>query len=295
MKGSRSIRTFWNRHGQTLVYTLPAVVYALFFALLIGFTLLQLALTGDNGAFPSLQHFREIPRTGEFWHSLGHTVAFVLVGTPLQLLAGLGLALLIVRPFKGRGLVRGVFLLPVAIPGLVIAVIFKTMLFDYPLGHVNDAIMTVQRWIGLKAHPVNWYGSPSLALGLALTAKVWRDMPISMLILLAGLQSIGQAQYEAARTMGASMFQRFRYITLPALAPAIATVLILRSIEIWKAFLFPFVIAPSYPVLGVLIHHYFYERRAPEKAAALALILLALIAAFSGLISLWLKRSLPES
>jgi ABC-type sugar transport system permease subunit len=130
---------------------------------------------------------------------------------------------------------------------------------------------------------------------VSLFGKVWRDMPISMLIILAGLQSINRDQLEAAATLGATALQRFMRITLPLLTPAIATVLVLRSIELWKEFIFPFILAGSYPLLSTLIERAYHEWRDPREASAIALILLLLIILSTALIFYtlrWLRKRL---
>jgi ABC-type sugar transport system permease subunit len=151
------------------------------------------------------------------------------------------------------------------------------MLFTYPGGHVNDLLMGKLFLPQSVQEPVKWSASPVLALGLSLFTKVWRDMPISMLILLAGLQSISADQYEAAESMGASGWQRFWYITIPMLVPAISTVLILRSIEVWKEFIFPFIIAPAFPIMGVMMDHVYHNNRNPQLAATIGLTLVLFI------------------
>jgi len=272
---------FWARYGFAISLLVPCTIYILFFLLIIAFYLIQLSLTQRvslvETQFPSVQNYIEMAASSEFQDAFIRTLAFVIVGTPLQLLAGLVLATIINRPFRGRGIVRSVFLLPVAIPSLVTATIIAYMLFTYPFGHVNDLLLGRLFLPGVVQEPVNWYTSPALALGLALFAQVWRDMPISMLILLAGLQSIPADQYEAAESMGASAWQRFWYITIPMLLPAISTVLILRSIEVWKQFIFPFIIAPTFPLLGVLLDHAYHNLRNPEMAAAIGVALVIFI------------------
>lgn len=284
---------FWARHGFAISLLVPCTIYMLFFLVIIAFFLIRLSLTHQisiiESEFPSLYNYQEVVTSREFRTALWRTMAFVIVGTPAQLVAGLILALLINQSFRGRGLVRSVFLLPVAIPGLVTATIVAFMLFVYPFGHVNDLLLGRLFFPQVIKTPVNWYASPVIALGLALAAKVWRDMPISMLILLAGLQSISQDQYEAAESMGAGAIQRFFYITVPMIVPAISTVLVLRSIEVWKEFIMPFIIAPSYPILGVLIDHFYHERRNPAMAATIGLVLVVLI-----LITRWLLTFTTE-
>jgi ABC-type sugar transport system permease subunit len=271
----------WAKHGFAISLLVPCTVYMLFFLIIIAFNLVQLSLTHRvslvEAQFPSFQNYVDLATSVQFHEAFLRTVVFVLVGTPLQLVAGLVLAMIIYRSFAGRGIVRSIFLLPVAIPALVTASIVAYMLFTYPFGHVNDLLIGRLFLPKILEEPVNWYTSPSLALGLALLAKVWRDMPISMLILLAGLQSISPDQYEAAESMGSSGWQRFWYITIPLLVPAISTVLVLRSIEVWKEFIFPFIIAPTYPILGVLLDHIYHRMRNPEMAAAIGVILVLLI------------------
>jgi len=135
------------------------------------------------------------------------------------------------------------------------------------------------------------------SLGVAMFGKVWRDMPISMLIILSGLQSITKDQYEAAKTMGAGALQQFKYITLPLLIPAISTVLVLRSIEMWKEFIFPFILAGSYPLLGTLIDRAYHEWNSATEAATIGLILLFCIIIFTTFlfyILSWLRRQLVK-
>lgn len=287
------IRNFWLKYGFSISIMIPAVIYTLFFLLIISFYLLRLSFTYQPSLveqyFPSVRNFLDLAMSKDFRLSLFRTIIFVLVGTPLQLVAGLVLALLINREFFGRGFIRSVFLLPVAIPALATASTIAFMLFTYPGGHINDLLtgkLFLHRIVG---HPINWYTSPFYALGLALFGKVWRDMPISMLILLAGLQTISDEQYEAARTMGANGWKRFWFITIPMIVPAISTVLILRSIEVWKEFIFPFIIAPTFPILGVMIDHEYHVLRNPPMAATIGVLLIIFI-----LITRWILTFITE-
>lgn len=291
------LRTFWARNGFGIALLAPALIYLLFFLIIIAFYLFRLSLTyqpfpGAPTTFPTVQNYIDMATSPDFGTALVRTIWFVVIGTPLQLMAGLALAMMVNRSFVGRGFARSVLLLPLAIPGLVTAVIVASMLFSSPFGHVNDLLTGRHAWFpSIIGEPINWRGSETTALGLALGAKVWRDMPISMLILLAGLQAIQEDQYEAARTMGANIWHRFIYITIPLLVPAIATVLVLRSIEMWKEFLFPFIIAPTYPVVGVLIDQLYNEQKLVTYAATVAVLLIACIG-ISTLILTLLTRSL---
>jgi ABC-type sugar transport system permease subunit len=255
----------------TIGFFIPAFLYLFSFFVIILVFLLKFSFSGN---LPLLSLFSSV----EFRQALWRSFYFMGVGTPLQLAVGLLLALLIERAFKGVGMVRSLFMIPIAIPALVTAIIID-LLFSYPFGPVNDLLLGRHGFFPqLISLPVNWSGSEFLSLSLAILGKTWRDMPISMLILLAGLHSIEREQYEAAETMGAGGWQQFKYLTLPLLTPAILTILILRSIENWKEFVFPFVLAPSYPLLGVLIERLYHVEQNPALAASVALGLVILIA-----------------
>jgi len=284
-----------------IVILAPAALYLLGFLLIILFKVLELAFTRvspQGPLFPTAHHFVALSRNPEFRQAFVRTVWFTLIGTPLELIVGLVAALLLVQAFKGRGVIRSLMILPLTIPTIVTAIMLYIM-FDFPGGHVNDILMGRHAFFPFQvmSHPVDWRGSGFFALMVSLFGKVWRDMPISMLIILAGLQAIGQDQYEAAQTLGASASQRFLRITLPLLTPAMSTVLVLRSVEVWKEFIFPFILAGSYPLLATLIERAYHEWRNPNEASAIALILLALIIVSTILVFhvlKWLRKRLVK-
>ena len=292
---------FIRRNLFGIIILTPAVLYLVGFLLIILFKVVGLALTQvspDGALFPTAVHFIELSQNPEFKAAFTRTIWFVLVGTPMELFVGMIAAFLVVREFAGRGIIRSVFILPLAIPAIVTAIMLYIM-FDFPGGHINDILTGRHSFFPFQliAEPVNWRGSGFFALMVSIVGKVWRDMPISMLIILAGLQSISKDQYEAAATMGANTFQTFMKITLPLLTPAMATVLVLRSIEIWKEFIFPFILAGSYPLLATLIERAYHEWRDPHEASAIALILLGLIILSTILIFYvlkWLRKQLVK-
>ncbi|MDI6616088.1 MAG: sugar ABC transporter permease [Syntrophaceae bacterium] len=282
-----------------LLILTPALLYLAGFLLIILFKVTTLAMTevGPEGAiFPSAANFNALAGNPEFKDALIRTIWFTLIGTPLELVIGIAAAFLVVEDFRGRGIIRSVLVLPLAVPAIVTAIILY-ILFDYPGGHVNDIMTGRYSFFPFQilSSPIDWRGSGFFALMVSLFGKVWRDMPISMLIILAGLQSINRDQLEAAATLGATALQRFMRITLPLLTPAIATVLVLRSIELWKEFIFPFILAGSYPLLSTLIERAYHEWRNPREASAIALILLLLIILSTALIFYtlrWLRKRL---
>jgi len=273
---------------------LPTFLYLVGFLILIFYYLVTLSLTnadaGLAGGFPSLANYRYIFISAEFRSAFLNTVLFVLIGTPLELIAGLVLALIIHKQFPLRGWVRSFFIIPLAIPAIVSAIILY-ILFAYPNGHVNNLLMGQYPFFpAILETPFNFRASAFYSLGISLIGKVWRDMPISMLILLAGLTSITQDQYAAAETMGASERQKFRYITLPLLLPSIASVLLIRSIEMWKEFIFPYFLARRYRLMGTLIEELYHDWHKTGEATAVSVVLVASIILSAILLFWFLKR-----
>lgn len=280
-----------------LIWTLlPGFLYITAFFIIVAFFLLKLSLTTYKGGMvensTTIANYVKLIQSEEFTSAFRRTFLFVLITTPLQLITGLITAILINRKFKFRGVVRSIFLLPVAIPTIVTT---ATLLLMFSKGgHVTSLLLGEYSWFPkVVDHEIAFLNSEPLALGISILGKVWRDTPISMLILLSGLQSIGKDQYEAAKTMGSTSIQNFFYITLPLLVPAISSVLVLRSIEAWKEFIFPYILAPSYPVLGVLIEKYYVQMFDPGTSAAIGIILVFVI--LVGTVTLnWLLKKMQN-
>lgn len=258
---------------------LPAILFLLGFFAIIIFYLLQLSVTvfdGGQAVDMGLDNFQMLLKSDEFYDAFFRTFIFVVVATPLQLVTGMIIAMLINKEFKGRGIVRSVFLLPMAIPTIVTTAIL--LIIFSKGGHATSLLMgQYSIFPQVMTEEFAFLNNEVTAIGLSIFGKVWRDTPISMLILLSGLQSISSDQYEAGRTMGSTPFQNFIYITLPSMLPAISSVLVLRSIEAWKAFIFPYILAPSFPVLGVLIEKYYIALNNPGVSAAIGIILVMVI------------------
>jgi len=284
-----------SKYWLEFLMLMPVFVYLLGFLIVIFYYLVYLSLTqvmpDYSTHFPSLCNFISILDSSDFKTAFLHTVIFVVVGTPLELIAGLVLALIIYKDFRFRGIVRSIFVIPLAMPAIVTAFIL-IVLFEYPNGHVNTLLLGKHSFVPqMMVSPINWRESTLFALGISLLGKVWRDMPISMLILLAGLNSISQDQYRAAETLGAGSRQKFRYITLPLLLPSISTVLVIRSIEMWKEFIFPYFLARRYHLMGTLIESLYHDWDRKGEAAAVSIILVACIVAFAAFLFWVLKKT----
>lgn len=275
-----------------LIWTLlPAILFLLGFFSVIVFYLVKLAFTHYEAGMATsmgIQNFIEMAESKEFKEAFLRTFYFVIFATPLQLLTGMVTAMLVNKKFLGRGVVRSVFLLPLAIPTIVTTSILLLMFSQG--GHISSLLLGQYSFFPKVVNTeIAFISKEPLAIGLSIFGKVWRDTPISMLILLAGLQAISEDQYEAAKTMGASSIQNFFYITLPSMLPAISSVLVLRSIEAWKEFIFPYILAPTFPVLGVLIEKYYIQLQNPGMSAAIGMVLIVVILVGTFLLNKLLK------
>jgi ABC-type sugar transport system permease subunit len=276
-------RAWYKAQGETLKQIwplLPAAAYLLGFLVIAGVYLVGLTFSAEQGGvpmFPTLRTVGAVIEQHQFKDALVNTSLFVVVGTPLELACGLFLAFILYKSFRLRSFIRSLFLIPLALPALVTATMLF-ILFDFPGGHINHLLMgKYGLFPALFSTPLNWRGSPFLALGISLLGKVWRDTPISMLILLSGLNAIDPELFDAAKSMGAGLRRRIWHIILPLMIPSISAVVLLRSIEMWKEFIFPFILAGKYPLLGTLIESLYNDWGNSNQAAAVALILVLCI------------------
>src|ERR671936_2987414 len=179
-----------------------------------------------------LRNFKDLIHDTDFRHSVWVTVKFTLITVSFEFVLGMIIALVVNSNFKGRGVMRGVMLVPWAIPTVVAAQMWKWM-YDDVFGVINDA--GVHR-LHLLHHSVAWISQPSTALGAVCAVDIWKTTPFVALLLLAGLQVIPQELYEAARVDGASALQQFWRITLPLLRPAILVALIFHTLDALRVF-----------------------------------------------------------
>lgn len=181
--------------------------------------------------FVWLANYTEALTAARFWGAMGHTAIFTISSVTLELILGLGLALVLHHSYRGRGLVRAAVLVPWAMPTVVAALVWRFM-FDSPSGIVNAVSMD----LGLRAEPFVWFSHQTAAWVPVILADVWKTTPFVALLLLAGLQNIDTALYEAARTDGAGPWQQFVHITLPLLQPALLVALIFRTLDAFRVF-----------------------------------------------------------
>ncbi len=212
-----------------LVLSLVVAVPALR-VLLLGFTRTELA-DGVVSSWAGLATHARTFGDGRFLGALRNTALFTGLSVLVEVVLGTALALLLDRPFRGRGALRAVVLVPWALPTSVMALAWAWIFHD-TFGMANDLLSR----LGLLGEPVAWLAQPGTAMAALVIADAWKTTPFVALILLAGLQGIPADVLEAARVDGAGALQRFRRITLPLLVPSLVVATLFRAIQAWGAF-----------------------------------------------------------
>lgn len=191
----------------------------------------------QNQTFVGLENIERLIADPLFWTALWNTAYFAAGSLLLQLPVALALALLLSNArLKGRNLFRLSFFSPVLISGVFIAVIFY-LLYDRRYGLVNQVL----------GSEIQWLQDPDLVMPALVLAGVWRWAGFNMVYFLAGLQSIRQELYEAAAVDGAGPWQSFVHVTIPALKPVIAFVVITSMIGSFQLFDLPYVLTEGGP------------------------------------------------
>ncbi|HLP65997.1 MAG TPA: sugar ABC transporter permease [Rhizobium sp.] len=244
-----------------------------------------------SGGFIGLDHFRALGRDQDFYRALKNTLWWTGASVALQFVFGLILALLLDKPFYGRGLAQALVFLPWAVPSFLAGLNWAWLF--------NPVIGPLPHWLhalGILAEPNNILADPALAMWGPIAANVWWGIPFFAITLLAALQAIPRDLYEAAAIDGAGPVQRFLSITLPFLAPTIAITVLLRTV--WVSNFADLIIvmtnggpADRTQIVASYIFTQAFKRLDFGYASAIALVLLVLLLAYSMLIVL-LRQSL---
>lgn len=229
--------------------------------------------------FVGLDNYVTVLSSSSFWNAFTVTMIYTFVSVPVEMVIGLGLALLVNRDFWGKYVAQAAILFPWALPTIINARIWA-WLFHGEYGVINDLLVRV----GVLSQPFPFLSHPDVALGAMLFVTIWKTSSFVALILLAGLQSIPAHLYEAARIDGASAFRQFWSITLPLLKPVILVALIFRTLPAFQAFGLPYGLTGGGPgesttTLVLWAHqHTFNNLEFGEGAAAATIITLIAMA-----------------
>lgn len=162
---------------------------------------------------------------------VGHTVTFTVISVAITAALSLALALILNVQFVGREIAKSLILIPWAMPFALAAITWR-WIFNGELGSLNYLLSL----LGLIHGPIVWLGDPTLAFGAAVFVNVWSSVPFMTITFLAGLQSVPEHIYEAAKIDGAGPWEEFRYMTIPQMRIVILVVTLLSIIWAFRSF-----------------------------------------------------------
>lgn len=228
-----------------------------------------------DAVFIGLSNYLEILSDSEFYRSLGLTVAYTFLVVAGSTALGLAVAILLNRKFRFRKTVRSLILLSYVTPSISLIFAWKYM-FNNSYGIVNDLL--VDRLQLFNEAPL-WFDQPVASFFMVVLFAIWRYYPYAFISFLAILQTVDKTLYEAAEMDGANAWQKFKIVTLPAIKPVLATVIVLRSIWMFYIFTDVYLLTNKVNILGVYLYQTAFAFNDLGKAAAISILLFIIIAA----------------
>lgn len=264
------------------------VVFAVFlFVPLLATVWLSLYSSSGFGPreFVGADNYTELFGDSTFWRATANTGLYALLTVPVSLVIGLGIALAMNRPLRGRGVLRAIYYVPYVISGVVVAVAGR-WIFNENVGVVNRLL----RSAGLDGVP--WQSDAAGAMGSLVLISIWTKIGFVMVVYLAGLQSIPKEYLEAAQTDGAGKWQRLRYIVVPLLKPTTIFLVVLGVIESFQVFDIVYVLTGGGPgnATEMLVTYAYaegFDARRQGYAATIGVVTYLFIAVLT---ALWYRR-----
>lgn len=226
----------------------------------------------------------------DFLNSIRITFTFVFLAISIEFVFGMALALLLNHEIKGRGIFRSLILLPMMCTNVVIGLTWR-LLLNYQYGLVNY-------YLGVLGFaPIEWLSSPKVAMASVVLVDVWNTTSFVALMLLAGLQSLPEEPYEAARIDGASGLQTFFYLTLPLLRPIILVALLWRFIDTFRIFDVIYLLTAGGPArvtetVSIYVYRYGFQSFNLGIASAASFIMLLIMLLVAGILARSIGREL---
>jgi multiple sugar transport system permease protein len=268
--------------SAVIVYPLVSAIYL---------SLFQIYTPTLEGGWVGVDNHQTLLASGDFWRSLLNTVIWTAGTLVLQIVFGVAMALLLHQNLWFRSLARSLVLFPYFV-STVVAVLVWRWLFNDLYGILNHLVMVA----GLSAMPLDWLGSMPNAMISVILVGAWKYFPFVVIAVLARLQTIPDALYEAARIDGAGPVARFCDITLPQLREVLAVVILLRAIWDFKEFDLIWLLTGGGPVistqtLSLLVYKEAFALNQMGMASAVAVTMMVVMLVF---MVVYIRRSARE-
>lgn len=281
-----------------LIFLLPAMlvlflttIYPMLYAGYLSFRSYDLAKLFVPRVFVGLANYREILGSGDFIHALAVTFKLMAITLSVQLVLGVGIALLVTQRLPGMALARTLLLIPMMISPVIVGLVWLFLYFP-ELGYLNYFL----GWLGLG--PVPWISSTDWAIWAVAIADIWQWTPFVMMGTAAALQSLSPEPYEAAMIDGNSRTDVFLRVTLPQLKPVLVSLMFLRAIDAFKIYDIIFVLTKGGPgdsteALSLFIYRQSFTFWRMGVGAAASFVSLVIIVVLITLFFKSLNRSNP--
>ncbi len=261
----------WAFMVPAAVLLLAVLAYPIFYTIEISFSRFDLA-TFSAVEWVGWDNYREVLDDYRFWESMKVTVVYLVFALPLQIVLGFGIAFLINAEWRGRNVVRALFIIPMVVAPVVAGGLWR-MILDPLWGIVNYVLGLV----GLG--PLDWFGDPTLAMAALIIIDTWRWTPFVILTATAALLALPRDVFEAAEIDGANWWSKLWSITLPLLVPIIAATFVVRWLGAVK--MFDIALAATYGgpggatnVINLFIYEEAFRSLRFAESAAMAVIIL---------------------
>lgn len=275
---------YWPFILPALVLVAAVIVFPWLFTLWMSTNAWQV---GSAPHFVGLDNYLRLAGDGRFWEAMGHTLSYTALSVLAPLILGTLAALVFDSKMPIRGVLRGIFVMPMMATPVAVALVW-TMMFHPQLGVLNYLLSLA----GLP--PSQWVYAPGTVIPSLILVEIWLWTPFVMIIVLGGLASLPTEPYEAALIDGASQWQMFWKITYPLVAPFLVVALIMRTIDALKVFETIWVISNGGPgtaseVLNVYLYAQAFAYNQVGTASAVVIVFFAIIVALS-LVLLWARQ-----
>jgi multiple sugar transport system permease protein len=269
-------RLGWMLVAPALLVVLGMVAYPFLDAVRISFT--DKMIGRGPGRWVGLANYKYILGWPEFGQMILRTIGFTLAAVSLKTMVGLIVSTALTQKFRGRNILRGIFMLPWILPTYIIVLAWR-WIFDGQTGVLNQILMS---W-GLIGSNVPWLGKVGTAIAALIFVLTWKGYPFYALTFLAGMQSIPADLYDAAKVDGAGRLGRFIYVTLPGIRPVMTVVLLLSTIWTMNDFQIPYLLTGGGPsnkteVFTLLTYNLAMQNFRLGEGAAVPILMLPILA-----------------
>ncbi|MGZ9163722.1 MAG: carbohydrate ABC transporter permease [Anaerolineales bacterium] len=274
--------------APAFIVLIVVLLYPLGYALWLSFHQWTLRTFKQGIPFIGFENYAELFSNPDFLNSIKTTITFVILAISFEFILGMALALVLNQELKGKGLFRSLILLPMMCTNVVIGLMWR-LLLNYQYGLVNY-------YLGQMGFlPVEWLSSPKVAMASVVLVDVWNTTSFVALMLLAGLQSLPEEPYEAAKIDGASAIQIFFFLTLPLLKPIILVTLLWRFIDTFRIFDVIYLLTAGGPArvtetVSIYIYRYGFQSFNLGVSAAASFIMLLIMLGIAGMLARAIRK-----